>query len=196
MFAIASSRYSPRPAARCCARWQQWPGRSGCGRTQGARIILTILLPCASTRSTAANAAGLEPGTQARAPTLQAWQSAPPRGRVRTAMSRRVCLGYTPLVRGLGRGHIANTVRQECSLVRMVRSPCGRRHNFKFPGLRLIVGASHAEERILRREAEPDPPRGLLPHGRQLHVLHDRVDVPVRPLERTVYIVGTNFSDH
>ena len=41
--------------------------------TQGDRTILTLLLPWVRTRSTAANAAGLEPGTQARAPTLQTW---------------------------------------------------------------------------------------------------------------------------
>src|SRR5262245_39152254 len=41
--------------------------------SQGDHTILTLLLPWARTRSTAANAAGLGPGTQARAPTLQAW---------------------------------------------------------------------------------------------------------------------------
>jgi hypothetical protein len=80
---------------------------------QGDRTILTILLPWPRTGSTAANAAGLEPGTLARAPTLQVWQPAPPRGRLRTAMSRRVRLGYTPLVWSLGGGHIADIVRQE-----------------------------------------------------------------------------------
>ena len=47
-----------------------WHSRAA---SQGDRTILTLLLPWVRTRSTAANAAGLEPGTQARALTLQAW---------------------------------------------------------------------------------------------------------------------------
>jgi hypothetical protein len=45
-----------------------------------------------------------------------------------------------------------------------------------------------SEDRILWCEAKPDPPRGLQPQRCEDHMLHDRVDVSVRPFYRTVNI--------